>query len=180
MPSVSLSKIVLVYAFSVVSVIAMLNAEHVPYKLVDNVCQKQGNKQFCLKVLKSDARSKFAKDITTLTKIAVDAAKKNSTATRDYFLGVKTGPPAVLKSLKDCITSYNNVIVNFKISLNEGECSLTGYDIHSAGDEVKSCQAIADSNGAHDSFITARNNITQEFCGLCESLANLMCSKTIA
>ncbi|KAI3805471.1 hypothetical protein L1987_27883 [Smallanthus sonchifolius] len=176
MPSMSLSKIVLVYAFSVVSVIAMLNAEQVPYKLVDSVCQKQGNKQFCLEVLKSDARSKFAKDITTLTAISVDVAKKNSTATRDYFLGVKTGPPALLKSLKDCITSYNNVIVNFKICLNEGDCSLIGYDIHTAGDEVRTCQAITDSNGAHNSFITARNDITEEFCGLCESLADLMCS----
>ncbi|KAI3732993.1 hypothetical protein L1987_64207 [Smallanthus sonchifolius] len=180
MHSMSLSKIVLVYAFSVVSVIAMLNAEHVPYKLVDNVCKKQRNKQFCLEVLKSDARSKFAKDITTLTKIAIDVATKNSTATRDYFLGVKTGPPAVLKSLKDCIGLYNNVIVNFKNCLNEGECSLIGYDIHIAGDDVRGCQAIADSNGAHDSFITARNDITQEFCGLCESMANLMCSQTRA
>ncbi|MFS7917778.1 putative pectinesterase inhibitor domain-containing protein [Helianthus anomalus] len=171
MPSLSFSKIF--FALSVVSVMVISNAE-----LVDDVCRKLGHEQFCLEVLKSDSRSKFAKDITTLTKIAVDVAAKNSTATRDYFLSVKTGPPAVLTSLKDCIKSYNVVIVEFSNCFKEEDCSLIGYDIHDAGDEVRRCQAITDSNGAHDSFITTSNNVTLEFSGLGESLANLMCDKT--
>ncbi|MFS7917768.1 putative pectinesterase inhibitor domain-containing protein [Helianthus anomalus] len=170
MPSLSFSKIFLV--FSVVSVTVISNAE-----FVDDVCKKLGNEQFCLAVLKSDSRSKFAKDITTLTTIAVDVASKNTTATRDYFLSVKTGPPAVLTSLKDCIDSYNVVIADFRNCLKEQDCSLAGYDIHDAGDEVKRCQAITDSNGAHDSFITTSNSVTLDFCGLGESLVSLMCDK---
>lgn len=153
-------------------------ANEKPYKLVNNICKKQENRKFCLEVLKSDTRSAFAKDIRTLTTIAVDVATKNSTATRNYFRRVKTGPQGVLKSLKGCIDSYNNVIMNFKICLSEEDCSLTSYDIHVAGDEVTHCQEIADSNGAHRSFITTSNDVTLKFCWLCESLANLICSHT--
>ncbi|XP_076910810.1 uncharacterized protein LOC143568570 [Bidens hawaiensis] len=178
MPYLSSSSIA--FVFLVVSVIVIPNAAPCnvpkPYQLVHNVCKKLRHEHFCLAVLKSDERSKFAKNITTLTTIAVDVAAKNSTATRDYFLGVKTGPPAVLKSLKYCINSYNNVISNFKFCLNESECSLIGYDIHNAGDAVRLCQSIVDCNGAHDSFITTSNIVTLEFCGLAELLANLMCS----
>ncbi|XP_076938003.1 uncharacterized protein LOC143605955 [Bidens hawaiensis] len=167
--------------FSVVSFILISNAVTealTQYEFVDAVCKKLGNDPFCLAVLKSDERSQFAKDITTLTMIAVNAATKNATTTRDYFQSVTTGPPAVLKSLKDCVDPYNNAITDFSISLREEDCSLSSYDIHDAGDEVKRCQAFVDSNGAHDSFITNCNNVTLQFCRLGESLANLMCDGT--
>nr|GEW68488.1 invertase inhibitor [Tanacetum cinerariifolium] len=107
-----------------------------------------------------------------LTKIVVHVATKYSTRTRDQFKGLKTGPPGLLKSLKECIPAYNNVIASLKICLKEEACELTGYDIHVAGDEVKRCQTIADDNGAHGSFITPANNVTLDFCTLGESLAN--------
>ncbi|XP_076910818.1 uncharacterized protein LOC143568578 [Bidens hawaiensis] len=166
---------------SVVSFIVISNAvteASTPYEFVNTVCKKLGNDPFCFAVLKSDPKSKFAKDITTLTTIAVNAATKKSTAARGYFLSVKTGSPAVLKSLKDCIDAYNNVITDFSISLREEDCSLSRYDIHDAGDEVKRCQAFVDSNGAHGSFITTSNNVMLQFCRLGESLANLMCDET--
>lgn len=160
----------------ITSLISILNAESSkPYELVDKVCSGLDNVNFCLEVLKSDSRGKFAKNITILTKIAVDVATKNTTKTRDYFLGVKTGPPSVLKSLKDCIIAYNNVISNLNICLKGEECDLISYDIHVAGDEVTRCQTIADANGAHRSFITTSNNVTHDFCWLGESLANSMC-----
>ncbi|KAI7758311.1 hypothetical protein M8C21_008829 [Ambrosia artemisiifolia] len=176
MSSLSLSKIV--FVLSVVSVMVTSSAAAPkPYELVDNICRQLGNEQFCLNVLKSDPRSKYAKDITTLTTIAVDMATKNISATRDYFVSVKNGPPALLKSLEGCIGSYNTVISELMNCLKEEDCSLISYDIHDAGDEVKRCQAMADSNGAHDSFITTSNNVTLDYCGLGESLANLMCNK---
>lgn len=175
--SLSFSK--LLFVFSVISVILITNVVTADeYELVESVCSKVGNEPFCLAVLKSNESSKFAKDIKTLATIAIDAATQNSTSTRDYFLSVKTGPPAVLKSLKDCIDSYHIVINGFTNCLKEEDCSLIGYDIHDAGDEVRRCQAMTDSNGAHDSFITASNNITLDFCGLGESLANRMCDQT--
>ncbi|XP_076915798.1 uncharacterized protein LOC143575266 [Bidens hawaiensis] len=178
MPSLSSSTIDFVFLIALVIVIPNAAPCNVPkpYQFVHNVCKKLRHEHFCLAVLKSDERSKFAKNITTLTTIAVNVATKNSTGIRDYFFRVKTGPPAVLKSLKYCINSYNNVISNFKFCLNEGECTFIGYDIHVAGDAVRLCQSIADRNGAHDSFITTSNNVTLEFCGLAEFLANLMCS----
>ncbi|XP_076939149.1 uncharacterized protein LOC143607669 [Bidens hawaiensis] len=177
----SLSSSAIVFVFLIVLVIVIPNAApcnvHKPYQLVNNVCRKLENKRFCLAALKSDTRSKFAKNITTLTTIAVNVAAKNSTATRDSFLGVKTGSPGLLKSLKYCINSYNNVITTFRICLSEGECTLIGYDIYLAGDSVRLCQSITDRNGAHDSFITTSNKVTLEFCGLAELLADLMCDK---
>ncbi|KAK1429908.1 hypothetical protein QVD17_12242 [Tagetes erecta] len=176
----SFSKIFI--GFSVFSVILVSNVANdvpkKPYELVNDVCRKQWNKQFCLEVLKFDTRSEFAEDIRTLTTISLDVATKRLTATRDCFLGVKTGPPAILKSLKDCIDPYNFVIQSLQNCLIEDDCLLTGYDIHIAGDEVTRCQKFVDSNGAHDSFITTSNNVTLEYCWLSESLANLMCDET--
>ncbi|KAK1429903.1 hypothetical protein QVD17_12231 [Tagetes erecta] len=179
MHSFSISYIFYVFLVSLVITMSKVAIEE-PYELVNKVCKKQGNQKFCVEVLKSDTRSEFAKDIRTLTAIAVDVATKNTTATRNYFQRVKTGPPGVLKSLKSCIDLYNNVIMNLKICLHEEDCSLIGYDIHVARDEVMFCQEIADSNRAHDSFITTSNDVTLEFCGLGESLANLMCYETRA
>lgn len=164
------------FFFSIIWVILITNVDaSKPYELVDKVCSEQGNKNFCLDVLKSDERSKFAKDINTLMKVVVAVATKSSTQRRDHFRRVKKGPPGVLKSLKYCIDSYNNVILNFKICLNEDDCSLIGYDIHVAGDEVRRCQSLVDANNAHHSFITSSNIVTLDFCLLGESLANRMC-----
>ncbi|KAI3750613.1 hypothetical protein L2E82_21300 [Cichorium intybus] len=173
MASLSFTKIFIF--FLITFLFSISNGESSPYELVNKVCSKLHNVNLCLEVLKSDTRSKFAQNITILTNIAVDVAKKNATHTRDYFSRVKTAPPGVLKSLKDCIQAYNNVISNLKVCMSEEDCSLIGYDIHTAGDEVQRCQTIADSNGAHGSFITTRNNVTEDICKLCESLANLMC-----
>ncbi|KAK1429895.1 hypothetical protein QVD17_12218 [Tagetes erecta] len=179
MPSLPISNIFI--TLTVVSVIFVSNVADdvpkIPYELVNNVCKKQWNEQFCLEVLKSDTRSEFAKDMTTLTAIALNVATKRVTATRDCFLEVKIGSPAVLKSLNDCIDPYNFVITSFQTCLKEDDCSLIGYDIYIAGDEVRRCQKFADSNGAHDSFITTSNNVTQDYCWLGESLANLMCNE---
>nr|GEZ38735.1 cytokinin dehydrogenase 3-like [Tanacetum cinerariifolium] len=72
---------------------------------------------------------------TKYSTIVVHVATKYSTRTRDQFKGSKTGPPGLLKSLKECIPAYNNVIASLKICLKEEACELTGYDIHVAGDE---------------------------------------------
>lgn len=146
-----------------------------PDEFVNQVCSKQANVNLCLEVLKSDSRSEFAETFTIVTQIAVDFATKNATNTRDYFRGVTIGPPGVLKSLIDCIDAYNIMITSFQNCMSEDDCSLTSYDIHSAGDEIKRCQSIVDSNGAYDSFITTSNTITENVCWLCESLASLMC-----
>lgn len=53
-------------------------------------------------------------------------ARENST---NYFLGEKTGPPRVMKSLKDCISAYKNLVLTFKTCLKGEECDLVGYDI---------------------------------------------------
>ena len=178
MATISFSFTKVLFLLSFISPILISNASSSkPYELVNKVCHEQANVEFCLDILKSDKRSKFAKDVTTLTKIVVHVATKYSTRTRDHFKGLKTGPPGLLKSLKECIPSYNSVIAGFKICLKEGDCELIGYDIHVAGDEVERCQTIADDNGAHDSFITPANNVTLNFCKLGESLANLMCDK---
>ena len=147
-----------------------------PYELVNKVCNQQGNVNFCMEVLKSDESSKFATEVKTLATIAVNVAIKKSTGTRSQFQGVKDGPPGLLKSLQECIASYDTVIAEFKVCMKEEECNLTGMDIHDAGDEVKRCQSIADGNGAHDSIITPANNLTLEFVSLGETLANLMCN----
>lgn len=180
MPSLPFS--IFFISFTVVSVILLSSSAcdlpKKPYELVHKVCRKQWNEQFCLEVLKSDTRSKFAKNMTTLTIIALDVATKRLTETRDCLLGVTTGPRSVLKSIKDCIKPYDYVISSLKTCLKEDDCSLTGYDIHSAGDEIRRCQMFVDSNGAHDSFITTTNNVTLDYCWLGESLANLMCNET--
>ncbi|KAI3757479.1 hypothetical protein L6452_05016 [Arctium lappa] len=166
-----------IFIFSIVSFILISNVDaSEPYELVNKFCSKLDKVDFCLEVLKSDNRSQFANDVTTLTRIAVDVSTQNSTKTRDYFQSVKSGPPGVLKSLKDCIGLYDNVIKNLRLCMSEEDCSLTSYDIHAAGEEVKRCQAIADSNGAQGSFITSSNNVTQDLCWLSESLANLSCT----
>ena len=90
---------------------------------------------------------------------------------------MKTGPPGVLKSLKECIPAYNTVIVEFKVCFNEDECGLVQYDILVAGDEAERCQRIADFYGAQDSFITPANNVTLEFVRLGTSLVDLTCSE---
>ncbi|XP_071729063.1 cell wall / vacuolar inhibitor of fructosidase 2-like [Rutidosis leptorrhynchoides] len=165
----------MLFFFCIISVMTLISTADDPYELVNKVCNEEQNPNFCLGVLKSDERSKFAKDIKTLTQVAVDVAAKNATATLDYFKGVKTGPPNVLESLKQCFDPYNNVIVNFQKCMKEEECDLISYDIHTAGDEVKRCQAFVDGNNAHDSFITGSNDMTQNFCLLGESLANRIC-----
>ncbi|KAJ9545994.1 hypothetical protein OSB04_025701 [Centaurea solstitialis] len=173
MGSSSFSKI---FIFSVVSFFLISNAyADVSYELVNQVCSKVDKVDFCLEVLKSDGRSEFAKDVTTLTRVAVDASIQNSTNTRDNFQSVESGPPEVLQSLKDCVDAYNNVIAILRVCMSEEDCSLTGYDIHQAGDEVRRCQAVIDSNGAHESFITSSNNVVQDFCWLSESLSNISC-----
>ncbi|GJV29944.1 invertase inhibitor [Tanacetum coccineum] len=171
----------ILFFFLFISPILISNAytfSKVPYELVNKVCHEQANNvEFCLAVLKSDNSSKFAKDVATLTNIVVHVATNYSTRTRDHFKGLQTGPPGLLKSLKECVPAYDNVIASLKICLKEEECELTGYDIHVAGDEVRRCQTIADGNGARGSFITPANNVTLDFCILGESLANLMCDK---
>lgn len=111
-----------------------------PFDLVNKVCSKQGNVNFCMQVLKSDQSSKFATEVKTLTKIAVNVAINKATETRSQFQGVKDGPPGLLKSLTECISSYDTVIAEFKVSMQEEDCDGTGMDIHVAGDEVKRCQ----------------------------------------
>ncbi|XP_076913822.1 uncharacterized protein LOC143572584 [Bidens hawaiensis] len=178
MPSLSLYKIVLVFSvISVFSIFAMSNTEHClgPYELVHQVCKKL-NKHFCMGVLKSDTRSKFAKDITILTKIALNVATKNATKTQDYFLGVKTGTPAVMETLKDCINRYKNVISIFKGCLKEEDyCSVSRELSYFAGANVSMCQGDANWNGAYRSFITTSNTVTQDFVDLGVSLAELLC-----
>nr|GEV41183.1 invertase inhibitor [Tanacetum cinerariifolium] len=138
-----------------------------PYEFVNQVCHVQADVKFCSDVLKSDKNSKLAKDYTTLAQIAVNVAIKYSTRTRDHFQEVKTGPPGVLKSLKECIRAYNTVIMEFSVSFNENdECELVRQDILVAGDEAERCQRVVDDYGAHDSFITHANNVTLEFVRL--------------
>ncbi|CAH1424617.1 unnamed protein product [Lactuca virosa] len=174
MTSLSFTKIFFFFLITLLSSISNVYSSP-PYEFVNQVCSKQDNPNLCLEVLKSDSRSEFAQNITIVTQIAVDFAVKNATKTRDYFRGVTAGPPGVMKSLSDCMDAYNNTITSLKICMSEDDCSLTSYDIHSAGDEVKRCQDIVDSNGAHGSFITSINTIIENVCWLCESLASLMC-----
>lgn len=136
-----------------------------PYKLVDKVCNKLQDTDVCFQILESDDRSKFAENITILTTIAFNQTCKLITK---WF-------PGLLKSLKSCSVAYTHVISNMKILMSEENCSLIGYHIQAAVDNVKRCQRIVDSNGAHGSFITTGNSVTVDLCKLCESLANLMC-----
>ncbi|GKA43765.1 hypothetical protein Tco_0736489 [Tanacetum coccineum] len=85
--------------------------------------------------------------------------------------GVKDGPPGLLKSLQECITSYDTVVSKFTVCFNEEDCDATALDIHVVGDEVKRCQGIADGNRAHDSIITPANDITLKFVSL-----NIQCA----
>ncbi|GJW04844.1 invertase inhibitor [Tanacetum coccineum] len=166
-------KIILFFLF--VSPIFMSNvfgAEE--YELVNKLCNEQGDVSFCLNVLKSDDSSKFATEVKVLAKISVNVAISNSTATQSQFQGVKDGSPGLLKSLQECIASYDTVVSEFKVCMNE-DCDGTSMHIHVAGDEVKRCQGIADENGARDSIITPANDGTLKFVSLSESLANLMC-----
>nr|GEX53749.1 hypothetical protein [Tanacetum cinerariifolium] len=145
------------------------------YKLVNKVCNKQDDLNFCLNVLKASVRSKFATKVKVLAKISVNAARSNSTATLSQFQGVKRGPPGLLKSLQECSALYDDVVFLLKDCFNEPECFGTVVDINFSGDQVKRCQGIADGNGAHDSIITPANDGTLKFLSLSESLAKLMC-----
>ncbi|CAH1412357.1 unnamed protein product [Lactuca virosa] len=174
MASLSLTKILILFLFTLLFSISNADSSP-PYKLVDKVCSKLQDVDFCWQILQCDIRSKFAENITILSTIAFDVTIKQVNSSRDLLRGLKTGSPGVLKSLKDCIHAYSHVMSNLKLSKSKEDCSFISYHIQAAVEEIKRCQRIVDSNGAHGSFITNDNDVNEEACWLCESLANLMC-----
>nr|GEW93969.1 Ty3/gypsy retrotransposon protein [Tanacetum cinerariifolium] len=93
------------------------------------------------------------------------------------ILEKKDGPPELLKSLPECIASYDTVVSKFQDCSKEKDWDAIALDIHAAGDAVNHCQDFADENGAHDSLITANNIGALQIVALSEYLAKLCASQ---
>nr|GEY01658.1 hypothetical protein [Tanacetum cinerariifolium] len=99
----------------------------------------------------------FATEVKELASFSINDATTESSQTRQIFQEKKDGPPGLLKSLPECIASYDTVVSKFQDCSKEKDWDAIALDIHAAGDTVNHCQNIADENGVHDSLITANN-----------------------
>ncbi|XP_077251315.1 putative invertase inhibitor [Tasmannia lanceolata] len=146
----------LINPFSARITLAQLSDE-----LVETVCSRTNEHDFCVPALLSDARSSTA-DLPTLAQVTIDLVVANATDTLSHISSlISTSTDPVLKSyLNDCLTQYQGMTIETDKATKDLESkrySTIKIDMATIGYAALECETRFEKEPARVSPITTRN-----------------------